>query len=137
MRHRNNGVRKRCGCRRKDWPKCPHGWQWNFKPRGGKHWRLSLDVELGQHVGSKSEAETKAARIKVAILAGTFVRAADRRQPDVSAPTAVDIVTLKGFGQTCTDRTECSSMICATVGRARRRSTPLLAMRRPLDSPRI
>jgi len=39
---------------------------------------LSLDAELGRHIGSKTEAEAEAAKIRAAILAGTFERAADR-----------------------------------------------------------
>jgi integrase len=72
IRHRNGGVKKRCGCPRKAWPKCPHSWFFNFKPRDGTHYRLSLDRELGRHVESRSEAEMEAAKIRAAILAGTF-----------------------------------------------------------------
>lgn len=57
---------------RKVWPKCPHSWFLNFKPRGGPPYRLCLDRELGCHVDSKNEAETTATRIRAAILAGTF-----------------------------------------------------------------
>jgi integrase len=71
-RHRNSGLRKRCGCSRKVWPKCPHSWFLNFKPRGGPPYRLSLDRELGRRVESKSEAEAAATMIRAAILAGTF-----------------------------------------------------------------
>jgi hypothetical protein len=71
-RHRNSGLRKRCGCSRKVWPKCPHSWFLNFKPRGGPPYRLSLDRELGRRVESKSEAESAATMIRAAILAGTF-----------------------------------------------------------------
>jgi integrase len=71
-RHRNSGLRKRCGCSRKVWPKCPHSWFLNFKPRGGPPYRLSLDRELGRRVESKSEAKAAATMIRAAILAGTF-----------------------------------------------------------------
>jgi hypothetical protein len=71
-RHRNLGLRKRCGCSRKVWPKCPHAWFLNFKPKDGRHFRLSLDRELGRHVESKTEAQAEATRIRAAILAGTF-----------------------------------------------------------------
>jgi integrase len=71
-RHRNSGLRKRCRCPRKVWPKCPHSWFLNFKPRGGPPYRLSLDRELGRHVNSKNEAEATATRIRAAILTGTF-----------------------------------------------------------------
>ena len=55
MRHRNHGLRKRCRCKRKDWPKCPHGWHLNYKPKGGSQYRLSLDREMGRHIDSKTE----------------------------------------------------------------------------------
>jgi hypothetical protein len=45
MTRRNNGLRKLCGCTRRNWSKCPHPWHFNFKLRGGKAWRFSLDTE--------------------------------------------------------------------------------------------
>jgi integrase len=48
-------------------------------------------VELGRHVDSKTAAENEAIRIKSAILAGTFERAADRwarEQREATAPAA-------------------------------------------------
>jgi len=56
-KNRNDGLRKRCGCPRRNWAKCPHSWYLNFQPRGGAHHRLSLDAELGRHIESKTEAE--------------------------------------------------------------------------------
>src|SRR5713226_1859338 len=61
-RHRNSGLRKRCGCPRKVWPKCPHSWFLSFKPRGGPPYRLSLDRELGPR---RSQAETEATKIQM------------------------------------------------------------------------
>ncbi len=72
QRHRNGGLRKVCDCPRKNWAKCPHGWQYNFKPRGGKPYRLSLDKVLGRHVALKTEAEDEAAKLRAAILDGSF-----------------------------------------------------------------
>jgi hypothetical protein len=72
MRRRNHGVRKRCRCKPKQWPKCPHTWHLNYKPKGGSHHRLSLDTELGRHIDSRSEAESEATKIRAAIVAGTF-----------------------------------------------------------------
>jgi len=71
-RRRNGGLRKRCGCPRKVWPKCSHSWHMNYKPRGGPHYRISLDREAGKHLESKSDAETVAARVRVAIDDGKF-----------------------------------------------------------------
>jgi integrase len=74
-RRRNGGLRKRCECPRKVWPKCPHSWHLNYKPRGGPHYRISLDREAGKHLESKSDAEIVAARIRVAIDDGKFRQA--------------------------------------------------------------
>ncbi len=70
-RHRNHGLRKLCGCSRRNWPKCPHSWHFSFKHEGVHH-RLSLDRHLGRRVTSKTEAEDEAERLRVAIRAGTF-----------------------------------------------------------------
>lgn len=72
MRQRNNGLRKICGCPRRTWAKCPHGWHLNFKPRSGPAYRLSIDRYLGRHVDSKTEAETAADNIRQAIRDGVF-----------------------------------------------------------------
>jgi integrase len=72
MRRRNNGIRKVCGCPRRTWPKCPHPWHFNFRPRGGPDFRFSLDKHLGRHVESKTEAEAIAADLKRQIREGTF-----------------------------------------------------------------
>jgi len=73
-RRKHKGLRKRCGCPQPSWPKCSHSWHFNYKPRNGKHYRVSLDREIGRHIDSKSEAESEAARIRVAIDEGTFRR---------------------------------------------------------------
>ena len=82
-RHRNSGLRKRCGCPRKNWPKCAHGWHVNFKTPSGPHYRISLDRELGRHIESKIEAIAEAERIRIAIRSGAF-----RAAPAIAAPVA-------------------------------------------------
>jgi hypothetical protein len=77
-RHHNDGIRKLRDCSRRNWPKCTHPWHFNYKPRGGKPWRFSLDAEIGKHIESKTDAETIAGDIRAAINAGTYVRAAER-----------------------------------------------------------
>ena len=104
MRHHNHGLRKRCRCKWKDWPKCRHEWYFDFKPRGGSRYRFSLDAELGRHVTSKTEAQQEAAAIRTAILAGTFVRAADRRKLAAAVPARADAITLKKFAQVYLER---------------------------------
>ncbi len=85
-RSRNGGLRKRCGCPRKVWPKCPHGWHLNYKPKGGPHYRLSLEREAGKQIGNKTDAIAEAERIRTAIRKGTF-----RPTP---APATAPVLTL-------------------------------------------
>lgn len=70
-RRRNHGLRKRCGCPRTKWPRCPHGWHFNFSWKGVSH-RVSLDRECGRHIDSKTEAETEATRLRGEIRSGVF-----------------------------------------------------------------
>ncbi len=74
-RHRNHGLRKICGCPRRTWPKCQHGWHFNFK-HTGKHYRLSLDRHAGRRLPNKTEAQAEADAIRMAIRKG---RSAARR----------------------------------------------------------
>jgi hypothetical protein len=104
MAVRNNGLRKICGCRRANWPRCSHTWHFNFKARGGPPYRFSLDAELGRHIDSKTEAETEATKIRLAILGGSFERASDRRarekrEADERAQhiATTHVITLDGY----------------------------------------
>ena len=74
MRKRNDGIRKRCGCPRKNWPKCPDPWHFNYK-HGDVHYRFSLDREVGRRIEGKTEAEAEAERIRTEIRNGTFRQA--------------------------------------------------------------
>jgi integrase len=102
-RHRNAGLRKRCSCSRKVWPKCPHPWHFNFKPKGGPHYQLSLDAELGRPINSKSEAQELADRIRAEIRAGTFRRMRDEA-PAAPPVTASDVVSLDRFASIFMER---------------------------------
>src|SRR5690349_7773355 len=75
MRGRNGGIRKRCDCVRKNWPKCPHQWHLNFK-HGQTHYRFSLDKEVGRRIEGKGEAEAEAERLRTEIREGRFRRTA-------------------------------------------------------------
>ncbi|MCC7034012.1 MAG: site-specific integrase [Acidobacteria bacterium] len=66
-------------------------------------YRFSLDVEAGEHVASKTEAETLATSIRDQINAGTFVRAADRRRAAL-VPSTPGAVTVRAFADTYLDR---------------------------------
>jgi integrase len=102
-RHQNHGLRKVCGCPRRKWPKCEHGWHFNFKPRGGPSYRFSLDAELGRHVGSKTEAIAEAEKIRLAIRGGTFRRQADV-VPVTTPPATPEAITFEHFARTYLDR---------------------------------
>lgn len=106
MRRRHHGLRKRCRCKPRDWPRCAHGWHLNFKwklepdnpnaPDDG-HWRLSLDREVGRHIDSKSNAIAEAERIRTAIRNGTF-------RPPAAAPAPTSTLTFRAFAKLWTDR---------------------------------
>jgi integrase/recombinase XerD len=104
-RKNNGGIRKICSCARRNWPKCPHDWHFNFKPRGGRGWRFSLDVELGRRLKDKDEAKKEAERIRTEIREGRFVRASDRLKAAAAAavpqPAAM---TLDKFAATYVER---------------------------------
>ena len=70
-RHHNDGLRKLCGCSRRQWPKCPHPWHFNFRWQG-ETYRFSLDKQLGRHLGTRTEAKSEAETIRSAIRDGTF-----------------------------------------------------------------
>lgn len=93
-RQRNHGLRKVCGCRRANWPKCLHAWYINYTWRGELH-RFSLDRELGRHIDNKTDAEHEADRIRLEIRAGTFHRRDDPSSvpPRAAADSAVTVDT--------------------------------------------
>jgi integrase len=90
--HRNDGLRKLCGCKRRQWAKCPHGWHFSFK-WGETHHRFSLDKHLGKHIDNKTDADDEAEKIRIAIRAGRF-----------GAPTPRDEMTLRQLADTYLDR---------------------------------
>jgi hypothetical protein len=97
--HRNDGLRKRCNCGRRAWPKCEHDWHFNFQWRNpGQEkptpYRFSLDRYLGRRLKDKDDARAEAEKIRVAIRAGTFVL----KPAPVAAPTTADALTLTEFG---------------------------------------
>ena len=74
MRQRNDGLKKRCGCSRRQWSKCAHPWHFGFA-QNGKEYRWSLHKVAGKPVGywmSKSEAEGIRDRLRGEIREGTL-----------------------------------------------------------------
>jgi integrase len=102
-RHQNDGLRKRCGCKRRDWSKCSHPWHLNFQWEG-HHYRLSLDREVApRRLLGKTDAETEAGRIQSEIRAGTFI-ARKARRTAVPAPAAGETLTFRAFGEKFIER---------------------------------
>ena len=81
-RHRNDGLTKRCDCRRRDWAKCGHPWHLAFMWQR-QHYRWSL----GARITSKTEAKAEADRIRDQIRAGTF-------GPQAASPAPVTLEQL-------------------------------------------
>ena len=82
--HHNDGLMKRCGCPRRQWPKCRHPWYFGFG-HGGRLIRLALHKYANKSAGyvmSKSEAESLRDAIRGEIRAGRF-----RQTPAPAAPT--------------------------------------------------
>ena len=95
MRQRNHGLRKRCGCPRAKWPKCSHGWHFNFRWKGVNH-RLSLDRECSRHIQTKTEAQQEADRLRLAIREG--------RYGDSSRLASLDNLTFADFAKVWEER---------------------------------
>jgi len=116
-RHVNNGLRKVCDCPRRQWAKCSHGWHFNFKPRGGPSYRLSLDKHLGQHIDNKTDAETEAEKIRIAIKEGRFGQPAPRQ--DMTLRQLVDTYIERYVdierSETADDFRSGLHVICSTV----------------------
>ena len=72
MRQRNDGVRKRCACRRRAWATCAHPWFFNFKVRGGQHYRFRLDTYAEQPIRSREDAYHERDRLRQLIRSGQF-----------------------------------------------------------------
>ena len=93
-RHHNNGLKKRCGCPRRTWAKCPHPWHLQFFHKGRDH-RFSLSRmvrTLGEPIpASKTEAKALADRLRGEIRAGRTPVARPVPTPDVSGLTFGDV----------------------------------------------
>lgn len=92
-RHRNNNLRKICGCSRRTWAKCDHPWHFNFRPKGGPTYRFSLDRELGRPIRKKEEAEAARDTLCAAIRNGEYKRQADDAGPVLSLLTLRQLFT--------------------------------------------
>ena len=92
--HRNDGLRKRCECPRRAWPKCPHSWHFSFKWRGVHH-RFPLDQHCSQHIVSKNDARAESDRLRAGIREGRF----PLTTPTSSAPAEASALTFEQFAK--------------------------------------
>jgi integrase len=99
-RQTNDGLRKVCDCGRRTWPKCPHGWHFNFTWQGTIY-RFSLDKMLGPKLGReirlKHEAVTIADELREAIRANRLI---EYCAPPAPPPPAAIIATFAEYGST-------------------------------------
>ena len=69
----NGGLKKRCGCPRRQWSKCAHPWHFGFH-HNGREWRYSLDNIASLHgepsPRSKTAALSWADRLRAEIRSG-------------------------------------------------------------------
>ena len=123
MKRTNHGLRKRCDCPRRKWPTCSHAWHLNFAWRG-KHFRLSIDRETGQHVETKADALAAADHLRDAIRAGTFRQ---QTAPPVEVGlTFGDVATkyLKRYVHVATRRERAAAEMALQVEALRRAEVP-------------
>jgi integrase len=86
---KHDGVKKRCDCPRKQWPKCEHPWHFSFH-HGGREYRFSLDAlakaRNDRPPRAKADAVKWRDRLRTEIREGTFL------DPDAApAPTPADV----------------------------------------------
>ena len=85
----NGGLKKRCRCPRRQWPKCPHPWHFGFQHNGGE-WRYSLDkiadLRGDRAPRSKTDALSWADRLRAEIRSGI-----DPLAPAVPTVPAIDM----------------------------------------------
>ena len=92
-RHTNGGLKKRCGCPRRQWAKCRHPWHFGFHHDGREH-RFSLHRSADKPAGyvmSKSEARTLADGLRAEIRAGTLQQQAVETPDPAAAMTFCDV----------------------------------------------
>jgi integrase len=76
----------------------------NYKVKGGRHYRLSLDRYLKRHIATKDEAQREARQIMAAIDAGTF-RGDASVSDTLDAPLTVERLGLAYFTEATNRRT--------------------------------
>ena len=96
-RARHGGLKKRCGCLRRNWSECSHPWYFNFAWKG-EHYRLNLDRLVGRDLKGKTDAKAEAERLRERIRAGDF------RRDQEAADSATRPVTFESIGAVFIER---------------------------------
>ncbi len=96
-RSRHDGLKKRCGCVRRNWSECSHPWYFNFAWKG-EHYRLNLDRLVGRELKGKTDAKAEAERLRERIRSGDF------RRGQEAADSATSPITFGGIGAVFIER---------------------------------
>jgi len=94
---KNDGLRKRCDCLRRNWSECSHPWYFNFSWKGTAY-RLNLDRLIGRDLRGKTDAKKEADNLRSEIRAGRF------RLGQEAADSAVKPVTFEEAGAAFIER---------------------------------
>jgi integrase len=129
----HDGLKKRCGCARSTWARCPHAWHFSFHHNDREH-RHSLDV-LTEIRGerrptSKSEAIGWRDRLRAEIRAGTPVDLAPS-----AATTFAAVNTKLTFGDVCDHYLKRHVRVPTRRPRGRREMEILIRMLRRAEIP--
>jgi hypothetical protein len=125
----HDGIKKRCDCPKKRWPKCSHPWWLGFR-FGDRQYRFSLDKIASARQQpvptSKSEAIKWRDRLRNEIRGGEFSEAPTAAPPDTRL-TFGDVCDkyLKGHVQTLTRRPGGRKMMEILIAVARRAEIPV------------
>ena len=128
----HDGIKKRCGCPRRQWPKCSHPWHFSFH-HGDHEYRYSLD-KIARARGEdppaeKTEASKWRDRLRVEIRGGTFV------DPVAAPPTPSVPDARLTFGDVCEEYLKRHVRTPTRRPRARREMETLIAMARRAEIP--
>ena len=107
-RQKNEGVRKICGCSRRQWGRCKHPWHISFK-HGDVHYRGSLKRFLGRDIKAKDDAKAALDTIRTLIrkerpASTDELRMLLRGVSPKTQPTKAEDITLEAFGKRYVER---------------------------------
>lgn len=125
----HDGVKKRCGCSKRQWPKCSHPWWFSFFYRGTEH-RYSLDKIASARnepaPTSKADAIKWRDRLRNEIRFGTFSELTPPAPAEPTRLTFGDVCEeyLKRYVRVPTRRDTAVEMFAIHIGVLRRAEIP-------------